>query len=690
MNIHNAKPPKSANPLTQASSQKYGALPFDQIHTEHFMPALKQGLEQVYSLLDTIQSNPAPADFANTIEALEFSGEPLSETVGSFYAFLGANTSKELSALAGEFSALLSKLSNDIYLDEQLFARVRKIYESKESLNLTPEQAKLLEDQYQEFVRNGALLNSEDKDQLREIDKTLATLSPKFQDHVLNETNAFEWLIESEEELEGLPESIREAAAHEAETKGKKGWLITLDAPSYVPFMTYSAQRKGREKLWRAYNGRGFQDNPNNNEAIVLEIVLLRHKRAQLLGFPTYADFVLKKRMAESPQQVMDFLDRLLDKARPAALKELEDVKQLAWEMDQIQPDDFKPWDMTYYAEKLRQKKYAFDEEELRPYFSLPQVVDGAFELARRLFKIDFLDKTSNYPVFDPDMKVYEVFRQNSGEFVGLFYTDFFPRPSKRGGAWASTYLEQGLFRGKEVRPHTSIVCNFTKPTPARPSLLTLNEVETLFHEFGHALHMLLSRCRYQSLAGANVYWDFVELPSQLMENWVGEAEGLRLFAKHYSTGQDIPDDLVEKIKKSKRFLAGYYTLRQLNFAFLDMAWHSQDPADIKSVPDFEHQATKKCQIFAPEPGTNLSTAFNHLFAGGYGAGYYSYKWAEVLDADAFEFFLEKGLFSEEVSQRLHDHILSRGGSEHPLELYKKFRGREPDPDALLRRDGLI
>ncbi len=680
------------NPLIEIPQHKYQALPFDQIQVEHFIPALEVALEKSYKNLEKIKKDSSPPNFANCIEALEFSGEPLSEVTAAFYAFLSANTSEALSALAGDFSARLSKFSNDIHLDEELFAKVKAVYEQRAQLGLTQEHSKLLEDQYQDFLRNGALLKEEEKVKLRAIDQKLATLSPQFQDNVLKESNAFEWLIESEADLIGLPESVREAAAHEAENRQKKGWLFTLDGPSYVAYMTYSANREGREKMWRAYSGRGFQPGSStNNEQVVLDTVRLRHRRAQLLGYSTYADFVLEKRMAESPQQVMDFLNQLLAKAKPTAQRELEEVKALALEMDGLAQESFRPWDMTYYAEKLRQKKYSFDEEQLRPYFSLPRVIEGAFELARRLFHIEFVEaSTKDYPVFHPDMKIYEVIDSKSRDFVGLFYADFFPRSSKRGGAWANTFRDQGLFRGQLIRPHTSIVCNFTKPTPTKPSLLTFREVETLFHEFGHALHMLLSQCRYQSLAGANVYWDFVELPSQLMENWVSEKEGLALFAQHYQTEDSIPEDLVVKIKESKRFLAGYYTMRQLQFAFLDMAWHSTEPREITSVPDFEQQATSACQLFAPEPGTNISTAFSHLFAGGYGAGYYSYKWAEVLDADAFELFLEKGLFSPEIGESLKENILGRGGSEHPLELYKRFRGREPDPEALLRRDGLL
>jgi peptidyl-dipeptidase Dcp len=487
--------------------------------------------------------------------------------------------------------------------------------------------------------------------------------------------------------LVGLPEGVIEAAAQEAERKGHKGkWLFNLQAPSFLPFMQYAQNRELRKKLWLAYNSRAFQDQFDNRE-VVKKITRLRHDRAQLLGFKSHADFILSERMAQTPLQVMKFLNELLIPSKKAAEKDIAELRAFKKSIDGN--DEVMPWDFAFYSEKLKEKKYKFNDEELRPYFKLETVVEGVFEHARRLYGITFKE-VLDVPKYHPDVRTFEVREERTQNYVGLLYTDFFPRETKKGGAWMTVYREQGYYKGQVRRPHVSIVCNFTKPTASKPSLLTYDEVQTLFHEFGHALHGLLSQVTYRSLAGTNVYWDFVELPSQIMENWVKEKESLDIFARHYQTKQPIPAELVEKIKKSFQFQAGYYSMRQLQFGFLDMAWHQQDPAAIDDVDAFENKMTDMTRVLPKIPGTNVSCSFSHIFAGGYSAGYYSYKWAEVLDADAFEYFKEVGLFDKHVAEKFKSHILSRGGTEHPMELYKKFRGREPDPKALLRREGLL
>jgi peptidyl-dipeptidase Dcp len=517
--------------------------------------------------------------------------------------------------------------------------------------------------------------------------KKLSTLGPKFGENVLKATNAFELELTTEDDLVGLPESAKEACAAAAEAKGKQGtWLVTLQAPSMIPFLQYSEKRELREKIWKAYSSRAFKDE-FSNENTIKEIVSLKYERANLLGFPTHAHYVLDKRMAGNPEKVNAFLQKLLKASKPAAERDLAEVQEFAKSIGG--PDTLLPWDFAFYSEKIKEKKFEFSEEDLRPYFKLENVIAGVFEHASKLYGLKFTAST-DYPVYHDDVMTYEVYDESSNDFIGLFYADFFPRDSKRGGAWMTTFYEQGLFQGEVMRPHVSIVCNFTKPTKDKPSLLTFMEVQTLFHEFGHSLHGLLSQCKYRSLAGTNVLWDFVELPSQILENWTLEKESLDLFAKHYETGELMPKELAQKIKDSSKFLAGYSSLRQLNFATVDMRWHTTVPDKITSVDEFEAEATKETTLFDKVPGTNFSCAFSHIFAGGYSSGYYSYKWAEVLDADAFEMFKEKGLFDASVAKSFKENILMKGGTEHPMKLYKKFRGREPDPDALLRRDGLI
>ncbi len=677
----------SNNPFLTKFTAKDEAVPFDQIKVEHYLPALDEAITVAKNNVAKIKANTATPDFENTIVALEAASE-LAEKIALTYGNLEvANADEALQALAKDIYPKLTALSSDISLDPAVFARVKAVYDNRAAFKLNGEQTRLLEKTYLSFTRNGALLSDADKEKLRQIDLDLSVLGPKYSENVLKATNAFEMYLDKKEDLEGLPEGTLEAAAAAAEAKGKKGqWLFNLQIPSYLPFVTYAKSRPLREKMWRAYSSRAFKGEFDNQE-LVKKIVTLRAERAKLLGFKTHADFVLAERMAQNPLTVFDFLQKLLTASREAGKRDVAEVQTFAKQLEGV--TDIKPWDFNYFSEKLKEDKYAFNEEDLRPYFKLENVVDGVFAHAKKLYGLTFKEN-KDIPVYHPEVKAYEIFEEKSGKYMGLFYTDFFPRETKKGGAWMTQFRSQGLSEGVLKRPHVSIVCNFTQPTPTKPSLLTYDEVRTLFHEFGHALHGMLSDCTYQSLSGPNVYWDFVELPSQIMENWVGEKEGLDLFARHYETNQPMPAELIQKLKASQRFQAGYMSCRQIQFGLMDMAWHTADPSLIKDVDAFEEQATADTRLFPKVDGANSSVSFSHIFAGGYSAGYYSYKWAEVLDADAFEYFKEKGLFDPEVAQKFKENILSRGGTEHPMELYKKFRGREPDPQALLRRDGLI
>ncbi len=677
----------TSNPLLQPFTNLDQATPFDLVKVEHYVPALEEAIQVAKKNIAAIKSNSATPNFDNTIAALEAASE-LSDKIAGIYGNLEvANADDALQALAKEIYPKLTALSSDIALDEEIFKKVKAVYDNRNSFNLTTEQTRLLEKTYLSFTRNGALLSPADKETLRQIDQELSVLGPKYSENVLKATNAFEMILDKKEDVEGLPEGILEGAAAMAEAKGHKGkWLFNLQIPSYLPFLTYAKNRALREKMWRAFSSKAFKGE-FDNQGNVLKIVQLRHKRAQILGFATHADFVLAERMAKNPQTVNEFLNKLLKASKAAGQKDVNEVAEFAKKIDGL--TDLKPWDFGYYSEKLKEEKYAFNEEDLRPYFKLENVVEGVFLHAKKLYGLTFKENKS-IPVYHPEVKAYEIFEEKSGKYMGLFYTDYFPRETKKGGAWMTQFRSQGLIEGEMKRPHVSIVCNFTKPTPTKPSLLTYDEVRTLFHEFGHALHGMLSECTYPSVSGTSVYWDFVELPSQIMENWVGEKEGLDLFARHYETNEPMPADLIAKLKASQKFQAGYMSCRQLQFGMMDMAWHSTDPATISDVDAFEEKATAETRLFPKVEGANSSCSFSHIFAGGYSAGYYSYKWAEVLDADAFEYFMEKGLFNQEVANKFKDNVLSRGGTEHPMELYKKFRGREPDPNALLRRDGLI
>ncbi|MBT8261039.1 MAG: M3 family metallopeptidase, partial [Bacteroidia bacterium] len=563
---------------------------------------------------------------------------------------------------------------------------IKSVYDSKDSRELTTEQKTLLDKRYKSFSRNGANLPDIKKELLREIDKELSQLKLKFGENVLAETNKFELLITDENDLSGLPEGTKEAAKQLAEGITKDGWLITLDYPSYIPFMTYADNRTLRKKLSKAFGSKAFKNDDLDNQEIVLKIANLRHKRANLLGYKTHAHFVLEERMAKTPESVEKFLNELLEKAKPAAKKEFETLQKFAKEIDGI--NQLEKWDAAYYSEKLKQKLFSLDDEILKPYFKLENVINGAFTVANKLFDLNF-DEIKTIDKYHEDVLTYKVTDSN-GNLISIFYSDFFPRAGKRNGAWMTSYKPQYVKNGNEERPHVSIVCNFTKPTKSKPSLLTFNEVTTLFHEFGHALHGILANTTYPSLSGTSVYWDFVELPSQIMENWCYEKEALELFATHYETGEVIPMELIEKIKASATFHEGMQTLRQLSFGLLDMSWHSKNPSNITSVKYQEVEAFGDTQLYPDIKENCMSTAFAHIFQGGYSSGYYSYKWAEVLDADAFEYFKKEGIFNKTVATKFKDNILSKGGTEDPMTLYKRFKGQEPKPEALLKRAGLL
>ncbi|WP_047545249.1 M3 family metallopeptidase [Psychroserpens sp. Hel_I_66] len=674
------------NILNSKFKTPYHTAPFSKIKDEDYMPAFLEAIEKARAEIDAITSSSEKPTFQNTIESLDFSGEELDRLSSIFFNLNSAETNDTIQKIAQEVSPLLSEFSNDITLNEDLFKRVKTVYDQKSSLDLTTEQKTLLDKKYKGFSRNGANLSEEKKTRLREIDKQLSQLKLKFGENVLAETNKFEMHLTNEEDLAGLPEGAKEAAQQLAESKDKTGWLITLDYPSYIPFMTYAENRELRKKLSIAAGAKAFKDDKLDNKDNVLQIAKLRHERANLLGYKTHAHFVLEERMAKTPDAVENFLNELLEKAKPAAKNEFEDLEQFAKDLDGI--EQLQKWDGSYYAEKLKQKMFSLDDEQLKPYFKLENVIDGAFTIAERLYDLKF-EEIDTIDKYHKDVLTYKV-TDTKGELVSIFYADFFPRAGKRNGAWMTVYKPQYIKNEVNDRPHISIVCNFTKPTKTKPSLLTFNEVTTLFHEFGHALHGMLANTTYPSLSGTSVFWDFVELPSQVLENWCYEREALELFATHYETGEVIPMELIEKIKASATFHEGMQTLRQISFGLLDMSWHGQDPSLIKDVKAHELQAFENTKLYPDVAENCMSTSFSHIFQGGYSSGYYSYKWAEVLDADAFEYFLEEGVFSKDVAKRFKDNVLSQGGIEDPMVLYKRFRGKEPRPDALLKRAGLM
>jgi peptidyl-dipeptidase Dcp len=671
----------TTNPLLQQFDQP----PFSSIKVEHFKPAIEEAKKKAKAEIDSIAKIEKP-NFSNTIEALDQSGFQLERISQVLFNLNSAETNDDIQQLAQEVSPILSDFQNDIMTNKGLFDNVKTVYDSKDNLDLKAEEHTLLDKHYKSFVRNGALLNEEQQKELREIDSQLATLSLKFGQHVLAETNAYQLHVEDQSQLEGLPKQQLEEAEELAKQHDKSGYIFTLQYPSYIPFMKFCKNRALRKELSLAFGKRGFQKNENNNEEIIKSIVSLRDKRAKLLGYSTHAHYTLEERMAKHPDNVVNFLEELLEKARPAAQKELHDIKVFAKETDGLQ--ELQKWDLAYYSEKLKQKKFNLDDNILKPYFSLNQVIDGVFGIANKLFGLQF-KQTDKVDVYHKDVLTYEIYDENDA-FKATFYADFHPRPGKRGGAWMTSYKSQFRTNDSNERPQISIVCNFSKPGKDTPALLTFNEVTTLFHEFGHALHGILADTTYRSLSGTSVYWDFVELPSQILENWCYEKEALDHFAKHYETGEPIPEKYIEQIKAAANFNEGMQTLRQLSFGFLDMAWHTAQPEQISSVKAFEVEAFKSTTLMDDPEENCMSTAFSHIFQGGYSAGYYSYKWAEVLDADAFEAFKENGIFNTEVAERFKTHILSKGGSEDPMILYKRFRGKEPNPEALLKRAGLL
>ncbi|MBP6039985.1 MAG: M3 family metallopeptidase [Flavobacterium sp.] len=666
-------------------TSKYTTAPFSKISLSDYQPAFEKTIEIARNEINAIAINTEAPTFKNTIEALDFAGAALDRLSSIFFNLNSAETCDEMQKIAQEVSPLLTEFSNDIALNENLFKRIKSVYDQKESFDLTTEQATLLDKKFKGFSRNGALLNEADKVKLREIDTELAKLKLTYGENVLAETNNYQLHITNEADLKGLPDGAKEMASSLAKSKGLDGWIFTLDFPSYLPFVTYVDNRELRKEITIAAGKKSFQDNEFDNKENVKRIVELRHKRANLLGYESHSHFVLEERMAQNPNNVQSFLNDLLEKAKPAAEKEFAQLTAFAKELDGI--DQLEKWDGAYYSEKLKQKLFSLDDEVLKPYFKLENVLNGAFTIAEKLFGITFKE------VFDIDkyheeVQTFEVL-DFEGKLVAIFYSDFFPRKGKRNGAWMTSFKPQYIKDGINERPHVSIVCNFTPPTETKPSLLTFNEVTTLFHEFGHALHGMLANTVYPSLSGTSVYWDFVELPSQVMENWCYEPEALALFAKHYETGEIIPQQYVEKIKESASFLEGMATLRQLSFGILDMNYHGKSQT-IDDVKAFEKEAMEGTSLYPDVAENCMSTSFSHIFQGGYSSGYYSYKWAEVLDADAFAYFQEKGIFNKEVATKFKENVLSKGGTELPMELYKKFRGQEPKVEALLKRAGLV
>jgi peptidyl-dipeptidase Dcp len=670
-------------------TSKYTTAPFSKISLSDYKPAFEKTIEIARNEINAIAINSEAPTFENTIEALDFAGAALDRLSSIFFNLNSAETCDEMQKIAQKVSPLLTEFSNDIALNENLFKRIKSFYDQKDSFDLTTEQATLLDKKFKGFSRNGALLNEADKVKLREIDTELAKLKLTYGENVLAETNNYQLHITKEADLKGLPAGAKEMASSLAKSKNLEGWIFTLDFPSYLPFVTYVDNRELRKEITIAAGKKSFQNNEFDNKENVKRIVELRHKRANLLGYESHSHFVLEERMAQNPNNVQSFLNDLLEKAKPAAEKEFAQLTAFAKELDGI--DQLEKWDGAYYSEKLKQKLFSLDDELLKPYFKLENVLNGAFTIAEKLFGITFKE------VFDIDkyheeVQTFEVLSpssRGSHELVAIFYSDFFPRKGKRNGAWMTSFKPQYIKDGINERPHVSIVCNFTPPTETKPSLLTFNEVTTLFHEFGHALHGMLANTTYPSLSGTSVYWDFVELPSQVMENWCYEPEALALFAKHFETGEIIPQQYVEKIKESASFLEGMATLRQLSFGILDMTYHGKSQT-IDDVKAFEKQAMEGTSLYPDVAENCMSTSFSHIFQGGYSSGYYSYKWAEVLDADAFAYFQEKGIFNTEVATKFKDNVLSKGGTELPMELYKKFRGQEPKVEALLKRAGLV
>lgn len=672
--------------LNKQFNTAHDTAPFSQIKNEDYIPAFDLAIEKTKAEIDAIINNPDIPTFENTIAAIAYSGMELDRISNIFFNLHAAETNDELDKIAQEVAPKLAELANDITLNPLLFERIKTVYEQKDKLSLDGEKQTLLQKSYRDFVRNGALLDKEKKETLRQIDTELAVLKLKFGENVLAETNTYQLHITDEQDLAGLPEGTIEAARGLAEAQDKAGWIFTLDFPSYIPFLTYADNRMLRREIAIAAGRKAFQNNEYNNEENILKIVRLRFQRAQLLGYDAHAHFVLEERMAQHPLKVETFLNDLLHKAKPAAEREFQELSTFANKLHGI--EQLEKWDTAYYSEKLKQEKFDLDDELLKPYFQLEKVLDGVFTIAQRLYDLYF-HEVQHIDKYHDEVRTFEV-NDSNNNLIAVFYADFFPRKGKRNGAWMTSFKPQYRKEDKDERPHISIVCNFTRPTATKPSLLTFNEVTTLFHEFGHALHGMLADTTYPNLSGTSVFWDFVELPSQIMENWCYEKEALELFAKHYQTGETIPMELIDKIKASASFMEGMATLRQLGFGLLDIGWHAQDPRHIDNVKSFENSCFVSTQLLPDVKENAMSPSFSHIFNGGYSSGYYSYKWAEVLDADAYAYFQEKGIFDKTVADKFKENILSKGGIEHPMALYKRFRGKEPSVDALLKRAGLI
>ena len=658
--------------------------PFNQIKNTDYLTSIRQGIKELKFEIDTISNNKRPT-FKNTIEALDYSGLKLDRISSIFFNINAAETSKEIQDIAVTISPELSELKNYILLNDKLYENVKSIYDLTDKNSLSNEENTLLKNTYKSFIRNGANLSNKDKSKLRGLDIMLGKLSLKFGQNLLKETNEYELLVSDEKKLDGLTDDHKEAAKILAESKNKKGWLFTLDYPSYSALITYCKNRLLRKEITIAFGQRAFKNNESDNQKVILEIISLRYQKATLLGYKYYSEYVLEERMAKNTKNVMNFLDGLIEKVKPVAKNEFNLLEDYAKSVDNI--DSLKKWDINFYSEMYKKHKYNVDQEELKPYFSLANVLNGVFEISNKLYGLKF-KKISNIDTYNNEVNTYEV-KDEKNNFVALLYTDFHPREGKRGGAWMTSYKSQYILKKNNQRPHISIVCNFTRPIKEKPSLLTFNEVTTLFHEFGHALHGILANTKFKSLSGTNVLWDFVELPSQIFENWCYEEEALNLFAFHYKTKEIIPTELIKKIKKSANYNQASQTLRQLSFAILDMNWHNINPIKIKNVKDFEVNILKKLTFIKNLDITCMSTSFSHIFQGGYSAGYYSYKWAEVLDADAFEYFKEKGIFNKSIASKFKNNILSKGGTEDPMDLYIKFRGRKPSINALLNRAGI-
>jgi peptidyl-dipeptidase Dcp len=693
--VRNTKPPllegvggtpQASNPLLQPFFGIHQTAPFTTIKIEHYLPAFDAAIEEAKKEVQEIIDNPASPDFANTIVALDLAGERLNRIQSIFFNLNSADTSDEMQNIAQEVSPKLSDFGNDITLNKQLFDRIKIVHDQREKLLLNAEESTLLEKTYRRFVRSGANLNETDKAKYREITKELSQLGLKYQQNVLAETNAYELLITDKKDLSGLPDSIIEMAAQTAQSKNKEGWIFNLQFPSYVPFLKYADNRMLREQIFRASSSRANHGNENDNKGLIRRIVDLKIEKAHLLGFRTHAAYKLQERMAETPEKVIQFLGDLHLKSKPFAEKEFAQIQEFAQKAGFA--GKIQRWDWAYYSEKLKSERYNYTDEEVKPYLQLEKVIDGVFSLARKLYGLQLKENT-NIEVYHPDVTAYEVYNDEN-EFIAVLYLDFFPRESKRSGAWMTDYRSQSNVNGNSIRPHISLVTNFSKPTENSPSMLTFDEVTTFLHEFGHGLHGMLSQCEFPGTSGTNVYWDFVELPSQIHENWAYEKEWLDQFAVHYQTGEKLPEELIQKIQKAQNFQAAYMMERQISFALLDMAYYNREIPVSGDLKEFEMEAISSTDLFEPVDGSMQSTSFSHIFSGGYDAGYYSYKWAEVLDADAFSVFQEKGIFNRETADSFRRNILEKGGSEHPAILYQAFRGQEATTAALLKRNGLV